>query len=188
MGVCINNRLGQNKVYVKSTLDNCENMAHQIKKAQADLLGIRFEIKRISDYSLHINIGHCETLAFDFKSVKQILEEKEAERFSYEYEVITDGGKYPMEVGYKIDEFPQNEIWYSAGFTKTQFSKSMVEHKWVADLTRIVAGRCVFAKINDEGDYYHSGELKDAEGAIKENGALINSLVKGLTDLGYDKQ
>ena len=107
-------------------------------------------------------------------------------RMSYEWAVLTDDGKRPLNEGYAISDFPQNEIYYSASFCKTQFSKILVEHKWVADIIKVVASRCVFAEVNDEGDYYHSGVLADAQEAIAENGALIDSLTGKLAGNGFE--
>lgn len=175
MGITINHRLGQKKVYVKRTLDVVENVAKQIQKNQASVLEIPFEIKRHSDFSLFINIGGCETLAFDFKSVKEINDQAKND-FSYEYAVLTDDGAKKLNAGYAIDEYPENEIYYCANFCKTQFSEKLVEHKLVADLLKIVASKCVYAEVNDEGEYYHSGDIEDAADSIESLGKEINKI------------
>jgi len=185
MGVTISHELAQKKLCVKNTLDNTQKIADEIKVKQAELVGVKFEIRRLSDYELLINIGNCETLAFNFKSVKEINEQTKDDYVGYDYAVLTNDGKKKLNEGYLIKEYPQNEIWYCASFCKTQFSESLVEHKWVADLIRTVAAHCVKAEVNDEGDYYHSGILGDAEKAIEENGILIDSISNQLVGTGY---
>ena len=51
-----------------------------------------------------------------------------------------------------------------------------LEHRWVAELIRSVASVADFAHVCDEGDYYHTLEIKDAATAIHENGKLINAI------------
>ena len=46
-------------------------------------------------------------------------------------------------------------MYYSADFCKTQFADSIVEHKWVADILRVVVSRCKTVYVSDEGEYYH---------------------------------
>jgi len=186
MGVAISYRFGQKKCAVKNMLDWAEKGARVIEEEYAQKEGISIKIRRISDFKLLIDIGQCETVGFDFRSVKDILAEAEKD-WSYAYEALTDGGKRELDEGYKIAEFPQNEIYYSADFTKTQFCGKMLEHKWVADLVRIVAGYCLFVEVNDEGDYYHTGKLGDAQEAIKECGAMISGLTGTLKKLGFDE-
>lgn len=179
MGVTIHYRLGQRKDAVKATLDRAQNVAEQIKIEQASKIGIPFEIQRYNDLQLRVDIGGCETLALYFRSVKEI--NKEAEKgWAYEHAVLTDDGKKELDEGYEIEQYPQNEIVYCAAFCKTQFGSSIVEHKWVADILRVVAAYCVNAEVSDEGDYYHTGILENAAEAIEENGKMIDSLTGAL--------
>lgn len=187
MGITISHKLGQRKVFVKNTLDEAERIANLIKEEQAKKIDISFEIKRISDYQLYIDIGNCETLAFDFKSVKE-LNNSNPENWSYAWAVLTDDGKQKLDEGYEIVTYPENEIYYAADFCKTQFGSSVVEHKWVADILRVVASRCKTAYVNDEGDYYHSGNLNDAAESIEEVGSMINGLTNQLAGLGWKKE
>lgn len=187
MGITINHKLGQKKIFVKSTLDEAQKVANLIKENQASKVGISFEIRRISDYQLYIDIGNCETLAFHFKSVKEI-ENENAENWSYSWAVLTDDGKLKLDEGYEIKNFPENEMYYSADFCKTQFADSIVEHKWVADILRVVASRCKTAYVSDEGEYYHSGILEDAAESIEENGKMINNLTGQLAGLGWKQE
>ncbi len=186
MGVCINYKLGQQKVYIKKNLDSVEIVAGYYKK-EAEEKNIPFTIERLNDYTLLINIGGCETLALEFKSVKEIIENAK-NGWDYMYAVLTDDGKKELEAGYEIEKYPENEQWYCAGFTKTQFCENIIEHSWVANLIRCMASRCRYVEINDEADYYYSDNLENAKKAIKENGALINSISGKLEDLGYKKE
>lgn len=188
MGVTISHKLCQQKVFVKQTLDRAESLARDIQ-SNAVFYKVPVSIIRDNDYTLLVNIGGCETLAFEFKSVKQIMERDDMNDWSYEVELLrnfNNNHKEYLDEGYAIDEYPENELYYAVGYCKTQFGRSIVEHKYVADLIRSIATYCRIAYVYDEGDYYHSGVLLDATGAIKENGALIDSLVTGFTNAGYD--
>jgi len=182
MGVTISNKLGQTKQNVKTTLDNAQTFAESLRGNVSD--GVEIEIRRLSDYQLLIDVAGCETLGFHFKSVADINANSK-DGFSYEHAVLTNGGKLTLDAGYLIAEYPQNEKWYSADFCKTQFAGSSIAHKIVADIIKIVASRCFYAEVNDEGDYYHTGILGDAVRAIRENGKLIDSLTGQLKAKGW---
>lgn len=171
MGITISHKLKQKKINVKNTLDRAEKLANVFKKQ--DITPI--EIRRENDYYLLIDIAGCETLAFDFFSVKEI-NEGEKGGLRYEHAVLTDWGKIELEEGYLIEEYPQNENYYCASFCKTQFAEKAIAHRYVAELIRIVASYCSMAEISDEGDYYNSGNIEDAKKAIHENGMMIDSL------------
>ena len=179
MGVTISHKLGQNKVYIKDTLDQAQRYAESIK---SDIVEVE-EIRRINDYKLHIDITGCESLSFVFKSVEEI-ESKAKDGWDY----VSASFDRKLDAGYMIEEYPENEKYYCAEFCKTQFAKNIMAHKLVADIIKVVASRCFLAEISDEGDYYHSGKLGDAISAIKENGALIDSLTGALTGLGWDNK
>lgn len=178
MGVTISHKLGQTKPNIKDTLDQAEALAKVIRENTS----VEIDIRRESDAVLLLDVEGCETLAFEFKSPKEIMS---AEGWSYEGAVLTKDGKQPLEEGYMITEYPQNEKWYCASFCKTQFAGKSLAHKVVADLIRSVAGRCFYAEVDDEGDYYHTGKLGDAVEAIKENGAMIASIGAQLEGMGY---
>jgi len=57
-----------------------------------------------------------------------------------------------------------------------------VEHKWVAEITRIVASYCLTTEVVDEGDYYHTGNIGDATEAIESLGKMIGNLGKQLAE------
>src|SRR5438477_10919763 len=129
MGVTISHKLSQRKIAVKSTLDRAENYA-KAYKAQAKYLEISFIIRRPNVNTLYVDIGQCETLSFAFKSVKQIAEEAK-NSWSYLHATLTDDGKKPLDAGYEIENYPQNEIYYCSSFCKTQFAKHVSEHRFV---------------------------------------------------------
>ncbi len=185
MGVTISHRLTLQKMNVKGTLDRTQALAQEMKTAQADKVGIPFNIRRENDYSLLIDIGNCETLGFVFESKDDIIKDKST-GYSYLWETLTDGGKTELYNGYEIELYPQNELYFASDFCKTQFSRSIVEHKWVAELVRSVASYCVDAHVSDEGDYYHTGDMQDAVEAIDANGKLINSIGTMLAGSGWD--
>jgi len=168
MGVTIHYRLGQKENLVKKTLDSAQVYAQEIKKNQAEKTGIPFEIIRVAKNILYINIGKCETLALRFDSMEKYRKEEER-GWSYEVETLKE-----------ISELNTDLHWCSA-FCKTQYGK-LIEHKWVADILKVVASRCRIANVNDEGEYYHTEQLEDAEGSILENAEVIKKVGEALTD------
>jgi hypothetical protein len=185
MGVTIHHKLNTRKDTVKKTLDRTEQLAKAFQK-QAENFNISFDIDRKSDFALYINIKGCETLCFNFKSVKDIVAEYNNDGYSYEYAVLTDDGKNKLNEGYSIATYPQNEIYYTADFCKTQFGESTFCHFWVAELIRKTASYCNYAEISDEADYYDTGELKNARENISALGKMIEGLGEKLQDNGYD--
>lgn len=184
MGVSLNYKLGQKLNCVKSTLDHAQAIAQAYKTEQADKLGISVTIRRENANSLLIDIGNCETLSFCFRTVREINEASKL-GWDYAHATLTDYGRTQLNEGHEIGKYPQNETAYTAGLCKTQFAHSLAEHKWVAEIIRAVASRCFMAHVNDEGDYYHSGDINEAGEAIHENGQLIGLIGKQLAGLGY---
>ena len=120
MGITISHKIGiADKKNVIKTLNNAEKLAEWYKM-EGEKLSVPVIIKRHSDTKLFIDIGRCQTLAFDFKTVTEIKAEEAKDGYSYAFIVLKDNGRI-LKAGYKIDEYPQNEIYYSADFCKTQF-------------------------------------------------------------------
>jgi hypothetical protein len=163
MGITIHYKLGQDPKYVKSTLDIAENIAREMKE-EADKIKTEFEIFRESERDLLINIGECESLSFNFRTMEEIEKEK---GYSYTEGVLSEK---------KLDE----GLEYTADFCKTQFAKSVFQHKWVADIIKVVASFCQYAEVYDEGDYYHTGKLEDADKNIAELGKMIDGIGEAL--------
>lgn len=166
MGITINYKLGQEKQWVKSTLDAVEEAAIALMDRSV-ISEIPFEIHRPEHTKLHISIGECETLTFDFRLRKEWEEEHAKNGWSYTYSALNHDETI------KEDE---EGMYWSAAFCKTQFAQKVIEHKFVADLIKIAASFCRVAVVFDEGDYYHSGKLEDATGAIEDNGKMIDSI------------
>lgn len=187
MGVIISYKFTQRKIAVKNMLDCVEQGAKYLKEEQSEKENVKISIYRYSDYHLRIDIGGCESLVFEFYSVKQLLDEHKKDGWTYPWAVLVESkpGEADKELdeGYDIERYPQNELYYCAGFCKTQFCGNIIEHKWVADLIRIVAGRCYQSEVNDEGDYFYTNDLGDARSSIIENGLLIESVGKTLEKL-----
>ena len=191
MGITISHRFAQQAGYIKSTLDAAEEYARNLQETRAKALKISFSIRRIDETCLLIDIGECETLSLDFKSwtywEAKARPKPEGEGWSYKLAVLGDF-KHLEENhrGEHYEKWPDQKLLWSADFCKTQFASSVVEHKWVADILKIVASRCIFAMVDDEGDYYHTGTLEDATKSIEENGKLIDSIGGMLGNLGYE--
>ena len=186
MGVTIHHALGVRKGDVKKALDRTQGVAEQISQHQAGKLGIDLKVRRLSDQALFIDIGHCETLCFEFDSYESY---RAKEGWSYEVESLKDVFVTKIletEGDEHIKTYPDQRILWSVSFCKTQFGTSIVEHKWVADLISTVAAYARYAEVYDEGDYYHTGEIEDASSAIEENGALIGSISGMLKGQGWD--
>lgn len=186
MGVTISYQLTTTRPYVKEILQRAELTAKKFQET-AIKVSIPFEIRKLKT-GLFIDIGGCETLAFEFVTPKQIYKEKEKNGWSYLWSTLTDGGKIEIDEGYKTNQFPQNEKLYCSGFCKTQFCDNIVEHLWVAEIIRSVASYCELADISDEGDYYYSGKIESANNAIIENGKLIDSVFPTLISIGWKLQ
>jgi len=175
MGVTIHYKLGQSEEFVSKMLDWAQIVAETYRK-EAEIKKIPFEIRRISDKRLDIDIGNCETLVFSFNRLSDY--EKESKNgYNYEYETLIRGEG--------IGKQDEDLLWASA-FCKTQFSNKVVEHEMVAEIIRTVASRCRIASVYDEGDYYHSCNLEDAKKNIIENGKLIGKVGEMLKQKGWN--
>lgn len=168
MGVTIHYRLGQRKEHVKAMLDRAQKFAEGIRDEQASKTATEFMVTRLHPYRLVVDIGNCESLNFGFGSWKHWEEKKQKDGYSYENGTLPDTFK-------KSNLEEESMMWCSA-FCKTQYAESIVEHKWVADIVRMVAAYCAQADVYDEGGYYFTGNLEDAATAISENGRMIASL------------
>jgi hypothetical protein len=181
MGVTIHYALGMQSGRVKTALDRAQSLAEEIKREQAATLGVPVAIRRLRATSLSIDIGECETLAFDFNTFKgfQKTGENGEPAWSYERSVL---GRYfaPQVLVANDDEhykrWPEQRPMWASAFCKTQFAKSLAEHRWVAELIRSVASVAEYAHVYDEGHYYHTLDIEHAATTIYQNGLLINAL------------
>jgi hypothetical protein len=184
MGVTISFRLAQETQFVKPMLDNAEFVAKYLRK-EAKKLNIPFEIKRHSDTCLCIDIGGCETLVFDFNSLWHYWKKAENEGWNYQKATLENWKQFDTE-GEHYEKYPEQKLLWASDFCKTQFADNIAEHQFVADLIKTLANRCKITEINDEGDYYHTGQINDATKNIEENGKLINSIGGMLQKSGWN--
>lgn len=180
MGVVIQHTLGQEIQYVKSTLDHGEAVARALKVHQAVKLGIKIEIRRLNDTTLLIDIGGCETLGFEFKPFEKVFD-KADDVGSYDRKFVPFDNR-----GEHYVTWPEQKMLWCQDWCKTQYAKNLVEHRFVAEIIRAIAGRCKFAKVYDEGDYYHSGRIEDASEAIQATAQVINAVGGMLGNLGFE--
>lgn len=180
MGVTISHTIGIEKQNVKRILDRVEKIADDMQM-QANIFGISFEIRRESPEALRIDIGNCETLAFRFAPYASYAREDKEWGGNFRQEALQ--ANFPVKLLEKsqdnyehLKRWPGQELLWEMGFTKTQFAKNLVEHRYVAELIRSVAMLADYCHVHDEGDYYHTLEINDAAKAIESNGAMINSL------------
>lgn len=169
MGITISHKLATPKIAIKNILDMAERGANYLKEEESTKHNTPIEIHRISDFQLLINIKDCESLNIHFKSTKEI---KEVEGFSYEKEIFAP---WELDAGYEIQKYPQNEIYYCANFCKTQFGAN-IGHKWIAEIIRIVAGRCKIAEVKDDTNFYYTNKTEDIEESTEEVSKLINNI------------
>ncbi len=177
MGVTIHYKLAQRVQWIKQNLDKVQRTAEMYQE-ESKRLGIPFLIRRIADERLYIDIGQCETLAFDFRRYEHL------EDYTQKDEQIALLNKENSTPHY--DTWTEQKLLYCVGFTKTQYIADLWEHKAVADLIKVMAGMALFADVYDEGDYYHTGNLKDTEQSIKDTQAVITGTIKILSDLGFE--
>lgn len=187
MGVCINHTIGIESGRVKVALDRTEELAEQMQK-EAPALGIPFTIKRESPYALRIDIGNCETLAFRFNTYENHLADANG---GWSYVAATLADKFTESVlatenSEHLKNWPEQRMQWESGFTKTQYGRSVVEHKMVAELVRSLAMYADYARVYDEGDYYHTGKIEDAVDAIDGNAQVIAQVGGMLAGLGHD--
>lgn len=182
MGITINFKLAQEQKYIKSTLDNAENMA-KLCQAQGQAIGLPVGINRDNENCLRVDIAGCETLMFDFKPLSHWRAKAEpkprGEGWCYQWACLE---KWQGEdtTSEHYERYPEQKLLFCADFCKTQYAEHLVAHRFVAEILRAVANRCRLAEVNDEGDYYHSGKIEDAGRAIGELGEMINGLGKVL--------
>jgi hypothetical protein len=168
MGVTIHYALGMPSGRVPRALDRTEALAENIRREHAAALGVPFRIRRLTPTHLLIDIGECETLAFEFDAY-DVYAKAAVQRFSYEQSVLSDLYTERVLVG------NERRMWACA-FCKTQFAASLAEHRFVAELIRSVASVAAYAHVYDEGGYYHTLDIDDAAEAIHQNGLLIGAV------------
>ena len=157
----------------------------------APLHGFDVELRRENDTSLLIDIKGCETLVFQFKNAKKTEEYDEHDALLW----IRKGwgtqdrtccfGPNKLYAGYEVENYPQNEIFYCSGFSKTQFSGNVLKHVFYAEILRVLCATARYAEVSDEGEYYHTLEVEDAEFATNENAALIRKTIDALKASGW---
>lgn len=180
MGITIHHTLGQEVGYIKKTLDNAEKVAAEVKQAAA-AIGIEVEYERNGN-GLRVNVQGCETLSLDFMTAEDL-------RASRTYYDPLQGAPDLVDKAHRgehYERWPDQKMLWSTGFCKTQYAPHVGAHRFVAEILRAAASHCVYAEVNDEGDYYHTGSLDDAAEAIGRNGALIGALGEALTGAGFE--
>lgn len=175
MGVTIHYRLGIQKGYLKGILDRTEALARNYRLL-AETIGTTFQVRRPDAYSLLVDIGGCETLAFEFLPFKE-WDEMAKGGWQYEKAVLEE---LPMGklIGNEehLARWPEQRIYWAAAFCKTQYAGKVAEHRFAAELVRSVSAYADYAEVTDEGDYYHTGRIEDAAEAIESLGTMINAL------------
>jgi len=183
MGVTIHYRMAVEKQYVKDILDEAEQTARLVVD-QLNKKGIQGDVRRLSPTTLFIDLEGCETLAFKFKTKKQIDKEAKTD-WCYEKSTLFEedgiGSLLAKQVKEDIDKY-----MFCSDFCKTQFAKSFEEHAVIAGLIRVVASRCELVNVFDEGMYYYSNKLEDVEEQIDIVNGIIDKITGTLKGMGYN--
>jgi hypothetical protein len=160
MGVTIYYRLGVwNRGALRETLDLAEATARMAGMATP----------REGEHDLIIDPGEgCETLEFRFRPWGEV------KRGGWDFFGLRAGA----EAG------PYDGLMVCSGSCKTQWAGDMT-HARVAELIRLVACRCSYVEILDEGEYYETRDRRRVLKAINESAELINELAKALSAAGF---
>ena len=187
MGITIHYQLAQKKHFIKNSLDDAKKYAELLKEHEAKLLKIPFEIRRLSETKLLIDIGGCETLSFDFNPLSYWKKKSES-GWNYEWaslEKLQTLDTDENDEHYK--NYPEQILLWSANFCKTQFGQT-IEHKWIAGILKSLASKMEVAIINDESDYYYTNNLKLAEKSKEEIRKIMGEVKGVLIDAGFDEK
>lgn len=187
MGVTIHYAVGSERGNVKSILNRAEAMAKEMKVA-AKKAAIPFNIRRADDFTLLVDIGECETLVFEFKTLPEYVKDRETNGWNYSDSVLlnTFAPEALASNEKHLADWPDQRMYWASGFCKTQFAESVAEHRMVAELIRCVSSFCSYSHVYDEGDYFHTGNIADAEKSIGELGVMMNGLAQSLSGLGFE--
>jgi len=170
MGVTIHYAVGMQSGRVKPTLDRAQAVGEEMKREQAIALAVPFSVRRPSENNLLIDIGGCETLAFEFNTFESFRKTGSDGQSAWSYEQSVLARTFDTRV------LTDKGIRWTAAFCKTQFANALAEHRWVAELIRGVASVAEYAHVYDEGDFYHTRNIEDAASTIHQNGMLIDAL------------
>lgn len=187
MGITIHYNLAQQKQFVETNLDNTQKYAKLLKKHEANPLKISFKIQRLSKTKLFIDIGGCETLAFNFKPLSYWKKESK-KGWNLEWAMLEK--LQPLDTDENADhykEYPEQVLLWNSNFCKTQFGQK-IEHKWVANILQSLASRMEIAIIHDEGDFYYTNDLEKAEESKQELSRMIGKVKGMLLDSGFKEE
>src|SRR4051812_13198540 len=127
MGVTIHYVIGMQSGNVKRALDRTQALTNEIKREQATPLGVPLSVRRPSPSKLLIDIGGCETLAFNFDTYKgfERVGQNGQSAWSYERSVVA---RYFASAVLESDDDPHYQRWpeqkpvWAAAFCKTQYA------------------------------------------------------------------
>lgn len=184
MGVTISFELLQKQKHVKKMLDKAEKFAELLNENQLSKIGISMTIRRITQSQLLIDIGGCETLAFDFDKTEQIADWQKEYAILLKYaeqknEALATHAER-MKTHSVVIDVEGNTLLMARAFCKTQYGKD-VEHKIVCDILKFVQSQCLGSIVNDESDFFYSEKIADATEAKESNAQVLAIVVEKLT-------
>lgn len=141
-------------------------------KSLAEKLRMRIIDKHRSSDAKRISIlphEDCEPVHLNFERWGSIKEQRR--------KIVIDVRDDPYEAFKDFDKGLDENMWVCAGGTKTQVAGASI-HTQVAELLRYIASFCSFVMINDEGDYYETGDREEVKRAIKRFEDIIGGMHK----------
>lgn len=184
MGVCINYAIGIEKQHIENAINEVHELAKNMQEA-ARAIGIKYEIHS-DDKGLIINIGGCESVVFEFKAYRDMKTHGDDwERVSLLNKFSEEMLEKSPKTNSHLAAYPGQELLWCDSFTKTQYAGALVEHRMVADLVRCMAKHARFSYVYDEGDYYHTGNIDDAQKAIDETQKVMSGIIENLQKGGW---
>lgn len=173
MGCCINHFIGFEDAGV---LDDVLSAVAQ----RAVEFGFEVHEFEITDAKKTLRIQphqQCETLCFDFR---QIGEWTKTEDHLYWGDEIKTANWDDWRAANPLRVFLTKDLWYSAGFTKTEYAPKSV-HAKICELLRMIAPVATLFCIRDEAGFYGT---RSRQRLLENHGYLAGEKVN---DLGNEE-
>lgn len=155
-------------IHYRFMTSNKEAITQILGKAKDIAEKIGMKIIKDKDMSLTIHPHpDCETLCLEFNKWKEV---KAITKWDYCKETMKD-----------YEKVISDEDFVCSSFTKTQYA-GVKAHILVAEILRIVAGKCTLAYISDEADYYETGNAQKAAENFASNSRVINKVAAMLKE------
>lgn len=133
-----------------------------LKKAKEITVKLGMKILEDKETSLVIHPHKdSETMNLEFRKWNEVKAIKE---WDYCKETMTD-----------YEKVVSDNDFVCSSFTKTQYAGLKI-HVLVAEILRKVAGRCTLAYVDDEADYYETGNIQKTAENFDKSSKMINKM------------